>query len=165
MFIVKICVFSINFTGWEELSLCSAANNCQENLAQLSMVKKKLLEKMLCFSRKKKKAFPGTPMSCDSWVRGGWQQRTRLAGSKRFQMIDLIWNQVSPQIWRKYSKRQINPNTWELPRIAGNKFSFNMDYIDSSIKTVFSWTGAPLPVPAESKQQKGFPPLPNLYES
>lgn len=114
--------------------------------------KKKMLEKMLCFSRRKK-----VPRkTCDSWVKEGWQQRSRLAGSKRFQMTHSIWNQVSPQIWRKYSKRQINPNTWELPRITGNNFSFNMDYIDSSIKTVFSWTGAPLPVPAESKQQEGF---------
>lgn len=27
------------FLVWEELSLCSAATNCQENTAQLSMVK------------------------------------------------------------------------------------------------------------------------------
>lgn len=36
---VKRCVLSTNFISWEDLSLCSAATSCQENLAQISMVK------------------------------------------------------------------------------------------------------------------------------
>lgn len=34
--------------------------------------------------------------------------------------------------------------------------------MDSSIKTMFSWGGAPLPAPAKSKQQKGFKPFPKF---